>query len=79
MNHDLQHDLDVLLDRHARDLFALRRAERMSEAQERLLDRRLRELAHHHDRAARRLEAEYRRTHYDKPPVAWPARDRPER
>jgi hypothetical protein len=81
MNDDrqFQHDLDVLLDEHARELFALRRVERSSEAEARLLDRRLRELAEQQDRAVRRLEAEYRRMHFGQPPASWPADGRPER
>jgi hypothetical protein len=75
----LQHDLDVLRDEHARELFALRRLQHMSEAEGRRLDRRLRELGEQQDRAVRRLETEYRRTHFGKPPVSWPARGRSER
>jgi len=74
-----QHDLDVLLDEHARELLALRRAERSSEAEARLLDRRLRELGEQQDRAARRLAAGYRRMHFGQSPASWPADDRPER
>jgi hypothetical protein len=75
----LQHDLDVLRDQHAREVFALRRLERVSVAEGRLLDRRLRELAEQQDRAARRLETEYRRTHFGRAPDSWSAHDRPER
>jgi hypothetical protein len=81
MNDDgrIQHDLDVVRDMHTRELFALRRLEQTSEADERLLDRRLRELNEQHDRAARWLETEYRRTHFGKSPGSWPANGRPER
>ena len=77
MTHDsrVQHDLDVLLDQHARERLALRRLERRSEAEERALERRLRELGERHDRTARRLETEHRRAHYGKSAVSWPARD----
>jgi hypothetical protein len=63
-----QHDLDVLLAQHARELFALRRLERLSEAEERLLDHRLRKLDKQHELVARRLQTEYRRMHFGKPP-----------
>jgi hypothetical protein len=81
MNDDgrIQHDLDVVRDMHTRELFALRRLEQTSEADERLLDRRLRQLGEQQDRAARWLETEYRRTHFGKSPASWPARERPER
>jgi len=36
----------------------------------RLLDRRLRELGEQHERAVRRLEAEYRRMHFGRPPAS---------
>jgi hypothetical protein len=58
---------------HQRELFALRRLERNAEAERRLLDRRLRELNERHERAARRLATEYRRTHFGKSPEPWPA------
>jgi hypothetical protein len=81
MNDDgrLQHDLDVLRDEHTRELFALRRLEHTSEAEGRLLDRRLRALGEEQDRAVRRLETEYRRTHFGKSPVSWPAHERSDR
>jgi hypothetical protein len=75
----VQHELDVLRDEHAREMFALRRVERSSQAEARMLDRRLRELAEQQDRAARRLETEYRETHFGKSPVSWPAHERSER
>jgi hypothetical protein len=75
----VEHDLDVRRDEHAREVFKLRRLERASEAEARLLDRRLREFGKQQERTARRLEAEYRRTHFGKAPDPRPAHDRPER
>jgi hypothetical protein len=63
-----EHDLHVRLDEHAREVFALRRLERASEAEARMLARRLREVGEQQDRTARRLAAEYRRTHFGKSP-----------
>jgi hypothetical protein len=71
----VQHDRDVRRNEHARELFALARLERRAEAEVRQLDRRLRELGEQHDRTARWLETEYRRTHFGKPPVSWPGPD----
>jgi hypothetical protein len=73
-DHRVQHDRDVRRNEHARELFALRRLERRAEADVRPLDRRLRELGEQHDRTARWLETEYRRTHFGKSPVpGWRA------
>jgi hypothetical protein len=55
------------------DMTELRRLERRAEAEVDRLDRRLHELSERHDRRARCLEAEYRRTHFGKSPVSWPA------
>jgi hypothetical protein len=71
----VRHDRDVRRNQHARALFALGRLERRAEAEVRQLDRRLRELGEQHDRTARWLKTEYRRTHFGKSPVSWPARD----
>ena len=67
-------DRDVLRSEHTRELFALRRLERTTEAEVRLLDRRLRKLGERHDHTARWLESEYRRTHFGKSAVSWPTR-----
>jgi hypothetical protein len=75
----VQHDLDVLLDKHARERLALRRLERLAEAEERALERRLRELGEQHHRTASRLETEYRRAHYGKSSHSFPPHGEPER
>ena len=67
----VQHDLDVRRNEEARQVLALRRLGRRLDAEARLLDRRLRELDERHERAARWLEAEYRRTHFNKSPASW--------
>jgi hypothetical protein len=72
----VQHQLDVLRDEHAREMFALRRLQRISEDERRRLDRGLRQLGEQQDRAARWLEAEYRRTHFGKSPASWQADER---
>jgi hypothetical protein len=70
----VQHDLDVRRNEEAREVLALRRLGRRLDAEARLLDRRLRELDERHERAARWLEAEYRRTHFNKSPASWQRR-----
>ncbi len=75
----LQHELDVRRDDQARDRLALNRLERHAEAEERALERRLRELDEQQHRSADRLEAEYRRAHWGKGSDSWPPRDEPER
>ena len=70
----VQHDLDVRRNEQARELLALRRLGRRPKAEARLLDRRLRELDERHEHAARWLEAEYRRTHFNKSPASWQRR-----
>jgi hypothetical protein len=70
----VQHDLDVRRNERAREVLALRRLGRRLEAEARLLDRRLRELDERHERATRWLEAEYRRTHFNKSPGSWQRR-----
>jgi hypothetical protein len=70
----VQRDLDVRRAERAREVFALRQLGRRLEAEARLLDRRLRELDERHEHAARWLEAEYRRTHFNKSPGSWQRR-----
>ena len=81
MNDDrrVQHDHDVRRDEYERELLALRRLERSSEAEGRLLARRLRMLGERQDRAVRELQAEYRRMHFGKSPADWPAHEPSER
>jgi hypothetical protein len=81
MNDDrrVQHDHDVRRDEYERELLALRRLERSSEAEGRLLARRLRMLGDRQARAVRELQAEYRRMHFGKSPADWPVREPSER
>ena len=72
-------DRDVRRDEQARNLFALRRLEQRSEAEVRRLDRRLHAFGEAQERSAHWLETEYRRTHFGKSPVSWPAHERSER
>lgn len=71
----VQHDRNFWRNEHAREVRALRRLERSAEDKVGRLDRRLRELDEQHERTARCLDAEYRRTHFGKSPLSRPARD----